>query len=120
MIQVHHTNLHKCIASVRWERGVGNHTRTGICGQVRRGQLACAAANVANGVVWYDQNSWQKWPGVAKTVQALWRAWCSFWGGVVLSVTLGYGLLRVRDAPVDVGAQWATRGCGRLSISVIV
>ena len=65
MIQVHHTNLHKCVASVRWERGVGNHTRTGICGQVRRGQLACAAANSVvcvrprqlAEVAWRGQNS---------------------------------------------------------------
>ena len=34
-----------------------------------------------------------------------------FVGGVVLTVTLGSGLLGVRDAPDDVGARWAT--CGR-------
>ena len=49
------------------------------------------------------------WP---KTVQALGQAQCSFCGGVRFSVTLGCGLLRVRGAPVDMGAQWATRGCG--------
>ena len=106
----------RCIAPVRWERGVGNHTRTGICGQVRRGQLACAAAKWSG----VTKTVGMKWPGMAKTVQALWRAWCSLMVGVVLVVTLGTGLLRVRDAPGDVGARWATCRRGRLSVGVMV
>ena len=54
------------------------------------------------------------WSGATKTVEEV--AWggqngsglraglVQFYGGVVLAVTLGSGLLRVHDAPGDVGA----------------
>ena len=84
------------------------------------GRLGGDIWHVGGKVVWRDQKRSKKWPGVAKNSSGLRAGLVQFYSGVVLAVTLGSGLLRVRDAPGDVGAQWATRGHDRLSTGVMV
>ena len=88
---------------------MGNHTLTGIRGPVRRGQLACAAANY---VVTLDQNSMCNVAWHGRNSSGLTAGLVQSVSGVVLMVTLGTGLLGVRDAPNDVGARWAKSPLG--------